>query len=63
MFINDLITYTGCVDNELSVQTDLMFEICSELGLFPSKYQRANMQVNYIIRNFSILYMCNYKMK
>ena len=51
------------MDNELSVQTDLMFEICSELGLFPSKYQRANMQVNYIIRNFSILYMCNYKMK
>ena len=29
------------MDNE----TDVMFEVCSEMGLYPSKYQRANMQV------------------
>ena len=26
-------------------QTDVMFEVCAEMGLYPSKYQRANMQV------------------
>ena len=29
-------------DNE----TDVMFEVCAEMGLYPSKYQRANMQVS-----------------
>ena len=31
--------------NSLLFQTDVMFEICAELGLYPSKYQRGNMMV------------------
>ena len=33
------------MSNSLLFQTDVMFEICAELGLYPSKYQRGNMMV------------------
>lgn len=45
-----LILYTRELETQLRSlkrvnETDIMFEISAELGLFPSKYQRANMQV------------------
>jgi len=30
---------------KMNNETDVMFEICAELGLYPSKYQRGNMMV------------------
>lgn len=31
---------------KMNNETDVMFEVCAEMGLYPSKYQRANMQVD-----------------
>jgi len=46
----EVIMYTRELESQLRSfkrdnETDVMFEVCSEMGLYPSKYQRANMQV------------------
>ena len=42
-------------------QTDVMFEVCAEMGLYPSKYQRANMQV--VILKKSVFRYFSWKQK
>ena len=62
------------MSNSLLFQTDVMFEICAELGLYPSKYQRGNMMVRslylscfaefkYLILRISLKKSCIFKFK